>query len=531
MHLAALASTLTIVPLNSAWTTDETATVLRSGRVRLAVTGEGFAAAAQAVSRLATSPAGSDQTGQPCRWWSDDAAARSPSPASSSGTATHTVHSVHSLPAADEGAVALLLFTSGTTGQPKAVPLTHRNLKTNLLQLAQVWERSQQDRVLHVLPAHHFHGLVLALYGSLLAGSPIVMMPRFDARATLDILGAGKADVLMGVPTMYARLLAAADDNDQLGALRLAACGSAPLPVQLSENFRRRFGIGIVERYGLTETGIVAANTSADPHLGTVGRPLPGTDVAIRTEDGELVTGRRGSETPLGEICVRAASVMSAYEESGAGSPAGRTAACEERGADSSAGTMAAHEIRDADYSAGKLAAYEETDADSSAGTMAAHERRGADYSAGKLATHAESDADYATGKDDFVHGYFRTGDLGRIDADGFLHIDGRLKELIIVGGSNVIPAEVQNALADVEGVEEIIIAGLPDDDLGETVAAFVIPSRAAAQAPGCLEESLKARAETTLARYKRPRSYRFVEAIPRNAMGKVDRPALLALA
>ena len=318
-----------------------------------------------------------------------------------------------------------------------------------------------------MLPAHHFHGLVLALYGSLLVGAEVVVMPAFNARKALESIARYEIDIVMGVPTMYARMIDAATSDDSLGGLRLALCGSAPLGRDGWQRFYDRFGVQLVERYGLTEVGIITTNPVDAPRGGSVGKPIPSTAVVVRTNDG-YVSYKPGVQGPRGEICISGPTVMSGY------------------GDDAQATAEAIHD------------------------------------------------------------GYFHSGDLGSFDADGYLWIDGRIKELIIVGGSNVIPGEVERALSAVGGVGELAVAGIPDADLGEVVAAFVVSrgavseadqhgsggddSRPAASARSRIEQDLRDAAERALARYKRPRRYLFVDELPRNAMGKIDRKRLTAL-
>jgi malonyl-CoA/methylmalonyl-CoA synthetase len=329
-------------------------------------------------------------------------------------------------------APALLIFTSGTTGEPKGVPLSLANLDANLAGLAETWQLSTEDRLLHALPAHHVHGLVLGLYGSLRLGMHVVLTPRFEATSCVAALAAQRATVLMGVPTMYHRLARLAD-VPALPDMRVFISGSAPLAPDDFAAFEARFGHRPLERYGLTETLIVASNPlDAERRPGTVGHPLPGTDIRI-AEDGEIE--------------VRSGAVMSGYWR------------------DPSATTRA---MRD---------------------------------------------------------GYFLTGDLGGHDASGYLVIRGRKKELIIVGGTNVTPGEVERALAGDPEVDELAVAGIPDADRGEVPAAFVVAC--GASDPGAIEARLRSRADVELASYKRPRVYAFVPALPRNAMGKIDRRAL----
>jgi len=327
---------------------------------------------------------------------------------------------------------ALLIFTSGTTGEPKGVPLSEANLEANLDALEQVWRLNESDRLLHVLPCHHLHGLVLALYGSARVGMPIVLAERFDADLCIEALVAQEISVFMGVPTMLRRMARSSVRHD-LSGMRLFVSGSAELRAQDFREFEARFGHTPVERYGLTETMIVSSNPlTGERRPGSVGLPLPDTEVRL-AEDGEIE--------------VRGPAVMSGYWQSP------------------------------------------------------------------ELTREA------------FHDGFFRTGDLGRYDEAGYLCIAGRKKELIIVGGSNVLPTEVEQVLAGDDAVEEVAAAGLPDPDHGEIVAAFVVLR--GDQDEASLERRLRARAEAGLARYKRPRSYRFLPALPRNAMGKLDRRAL----
>lgn len=332
---------------------------------------------------------------------------------------------------APAGAPALLIFTSGTTGEPKGVPHLESALAANLSGLAGVWQLSRADRLLHALPAHHVHGLVLALYGSARLGIPIVMLERFDADLCLRTLARGEITLFMGVPTMYHRMLAL-PDPPELSHMRLCVCGSAPLATRDFSDWQRRFGEPPLERYGLSETLICSSNRIDRRRAGCVGCPLPETEIRLADDR---------------EIEVKGPAVMAGY------------------------------------------------------------------WNAPDLTAGA------------FDEGFFRTGDLGRWEADGSLVLVGRKKDLIIVGGSNVLPGEVERALQGDPEVEELAIAGVPDADRGELVGAFVIARRDAE--PRALEARLRARASEGLARYKQPHLYRFLAELPRNAMGKVDRREL----
>lgn len=438
LHLGALAAGLAVVPLNSSLTPSEADAILASSGARLVVSSAAFAAS---KVELAARP--------PLGWWIEDDADPEELPLGFAAPPDCGKREAMVPVDVAPDAIALMLFTSGTTGRPKAVPLTHANLIANLQGLADLWQRSAADRLLHMLPAHHFHGLVLGLYGTMKCGGTIYMLPRFDARLALDAIETLELNIAMGVPTMYSRLVTAATDEDDLSSLRLALSGSAPLPPSVWEAFHARFGIALVERYGLTETGIVASNPPAAPRAGAVGFPVGETRVAIRNTEGEYCEWQPGNAVARGEVCVCGPAITSGY--------LGDDEATEQA-------------IR---------------------------------------------------------QGWFHTGDLGSIDEDGYLRIDGRLKDLIIVGGSNVIPGEVERALGSVDGVEEVVAAGLPDDDLGEIVAAFVVASLTIPSAEE-VEAGLRAAAEATLSPYKRPRRYVFVPEVPRNAMGKVDRPTLI---
>jgi acyl-CoA synthetase (AMP-forming)/AMP-acid ligase II len=384
-HVAALASGATLVPLNPALAPEERARTLERAAPRV-VLGPEHAPDGPAAPSLA------------------ERAAETP---------------------------ALLIFTSGTTGDPKGVPHLEAGLEANLAGLAEVWALSAADRLLHVLPAHHVHGLVLALYGSARLGAPIVMLERFDADLCLGALGVHGITVLMGVPTMYHRMARSPVEADA-SHMRLWVSGSAALAAEEFGRFERRFGLAPVERYGLTETLIATSNRLDAPRPGVVGFPLPGTEIRL-AEDGEVE--------------IRGPGVMKGYW----GSP--------------------------------------------------------------------------EPGREAFHDGFFRSGDLGRIEPDGALAIAGRKKELIIVGGSNVLPGEVERALLGDPDVHELAVAGLPDADRGEVVTAFVVARAGTSERD--LEARLRELAGAGLASYKRPRDYRFVPELPRNSMGKIDRRAL----
>lgn len=335
--------------------------------------------------------------------------------------------------------LAAILYTSGTTGRSKGAMLSHGNLRSNALALKELWQFTDKDVLLHVLPIFHTHGLFVAINIGLAAASSIIFLPKFDPDLVFRHLP--RATVMMGVPTLYVRLLSDPRlDRAAVHHMRLFVSGSAPLPSEVFAQWQERTGHTILERYGMTETNM---NTSNPYHgarkPGTVGLPLPGTEIRI--------VDRHGDGVPQGEIgmiTVRGPNVFQGYWRQ-----------------------------------------------------------------PGK--TKAELLAD----------GFFVTGDLGRRDEDGYISIVGRGKELVITGGLNVYPREVETSLNAVPGVTDSAVFGLPHPDLGEGVTAVVVGSQ------GLTEARVLAALEERLAKFKRPKRILFVDEIPRNAMGKVQKPVL----
>ncbi len=341
--------------------------------------------------------------------------------------------------------VAVICYTSGTTGRSKGAMITHRNLVSNMLALKQVWELNDRDVLLHVLPLFHVHGLFVALHGALNAGARIVMHERFDPVRAWETIEKERCTVLMGVPTMYRRLMIAWNDLDNkpdLSSVRVMISGSAPLSDHQFRRFEQLTGLRILERYGMTETGMIASNP-LDPHgrvPGSVGNPLPGVEIRIVGPDGTDV-----EPGEVGEVLVRGDNVFPGYWQMPA-----------------------------------------KTD-------------------------------------EAFIDGWLKTGDLGRQDPeDGDrLYLAGRAKELIISGGLNVYPKEVENVLESHEIVSEAAVIGLPDDDLGERVVAVVVPSQYRGTST---ETDLIRHCRQHLAAYKCPKDITFVRELSRNAMGKLQK-------
>lgn len=338
--------------------------------------------------------------------------------------------------------VAVILYTSGTTGKPKGAMLTHGNLVSNAQALHQAWGWRADDVLLHALPLFHIHGLFVACHCALLGASTLLFLTKFDVATVVRLLP--RATVFMGVPTYYTRLLAnPAFGRATCGHMRLFISGSAPLLAQTFEEFHARTGHTILERYGMTETGMNTSNPLDGARIPeTVGPPLPGVSVRIvSSDDHELPAGE------VGQLLVKGPNVFKGYW----------------RQPDNAA------EIFTAD-------------------------------------------------------GYFRTGDLARRDANGYVAIVGRAKDLIITGGLNVYPKEVETYIDGLDGVTESAVIGLPHPDLGEAVTAVVV--RASGH-QDMTEASLLQTLKQKIAGYKVPKRVFFVAELPRNAMGKVQKNIL----
>lgn len=349
------------------------------------------------------------------------------------------------LPAGD--ARASIGYTSGTTGRSKGALMLHRNHIANTIAVTTAWRWTSDDRLLLALPLFHTHGLMVGLHGALYLGGSAVLRRKFDAADALAAFDSDPAiSLFFGVPTMYSRLVAEAERR---GApqrrLRLFVSGSAPLSSQLFGEFERVFGQRILERYGMTETGMNLTNPyDGERRAGTVGEPFPGQEARIVDVSGRFPL----PPGVIGEIEVRGPHVFAGY-------------------------------INRPD------------------------------------ATAEAFDSD----------GWFKTGDLGWVSDDGYYTITGRARELIISGGYNIYPREIEEALASHPAVEEVAVLGAPDADMGEQVVAVVVPR--AGETPDAAE--IIAYCRERLASYKKPRRVVFVEALPRNALGKVQKHLLSA--
>jgi malonyl-CoA/methylmalonyl-CoA synthetase len=348
----------------------------------------------------------------------------------------------------DADDLAAILYTSGTTGRSKGAMITHRNLLSNALTLHQAWGFAANDVLLHALPLFHVHGLFVAAHTALLnanVGGRILFHSKFDAKATIAALA--RATVFMGVPTMYTRLLSEPDlTREACSGVRLFVSGSAPLLAETFNEFQARTGHTILERYGMTETGMITSNPLAGPRKGgTVGPPLAGVSVRIVNDDG---TDARGGE--IGHIQVKGDNVLPGYWQMP------------------------------------------------------------------------------EKNKEEFTpDGYFKTGDMGFFDADGFVNIVGRSKDLVISGGYNVYPKEIELLIDDMPGVAESAVIGLPHPDFGEAVAAVVVPQGQNPNNDAAFEGVILDRLKSQLANFKVPKRVFVIAELPRNAMGKVQKSEL----
>jgi malonyl-CoA/methylmalonyl-CoA synthetase len=337
--------------------------------------------------------------------------------------------------------LAAILYTSGTTGRSKGAMITHRNLTSNAKTLHEYWGFKPGDVLLHALPLFHVHGLFVACHTALLNGSKMIFYARFDAIAAIEALP--RATVFMGVPTMYVRLLGEPSFTKEVCRnIRLFVSGSAPMLAETFHEFYERTGHTILERYGMTETGMITSNPLDGKRIGgTVGFPLPGVSVRVMNDEGKIC-----APSEIGHLQVKGPNVLPGY--------------------------------------------------------WRLPEKNKEEFTA---------------------DGYFKTGDVGKIDADGYVSIVGRSKDLVISGGYNVYPKEIELLIDEMAGVTESAVIGLPHPDFGEAVAAVVVKSAGAAPVEAEIIAALKGK----LAAFKVPKRVFIVDDLPRNAMGKVQKNEL----
>lgn len=348
-------------------------------------------------------------------------------------------------PLPDPEKLAALLYTSGTSGLPRAAMLSHRALLANLEQVAAVEPPMMHgdDVVLGVLPLFHVYGLNAVLGGVLRHRARLLLVEHYDPQAVLDLIDDEACSVVPIAPPVFAHWLPDEHLRERLGPVRLVLSGSAPLEADVIEKFTSITGIPVHQGYGLTEAAPVVTSTlcSKDPHAGSVGAALPGIELRLVDETWGQVEG----EDP-GQIQVRGDNLFSGYWPDGADGPD--------------------------------------------------------------------------------VDGWYATGDVGFLDAEGDLFLVDRVKELVIVSGFNVYPTEVEDVIREVEGVADAAVIGVPDEETGEAVVAYVVPSRPTTH----LEEAVRAHAIVRLARFKLPSRIEVVDELPLTATGKVQKGRLRGL-
>ncbi|MBS45499.1 MAG: long-chain-fatty-acid--CoA ligase [Nocardioides sp.] len=352
----------------------------------------------------------------------------------------------------DEDDTAVILYTSGTTGKPKGAELRHRNMRDNALSGADLFGAGpdEPDTYLCVLPLFHSFGQTVIQNGAFAFGGTVVMLPRFEAVPALGLMAKEKVTFFAGVPTMYWGLLGALDEVDvDVKALaeqmRVAVAGGSALPVEVHKAFAQKFGVTILEGYGLSETSPVASfsRLGTEPRVGSIGVPIPGVEMKlINPEPGQWdeVTGD-DPETTIGEIAIKGHNIMKGYH----GRP--------------------------------------------------------------------EATADVIS-----EDGWFRSGDLARKDSDGWYYIVDRSKDMIIRGGYNVYPREIEEVLMTHPGVSLAAVIGVPHESHGEEIKAVVILNKDTDLTP----DGLVAWGKEQMAAYKYPRIVEFVDELPMTATGKI---------
>lgn len=342
---------------------------------------------------------------------------------------------------------ALMIYTSGTTGRPKGAEITHGNLTAQIEALHEAWGWQSDDVLLHVLPIFHVHGLTVALHGALHAGATAVLVPKFHPEEALELLEKRQCTLFMAVPTIHRRLLDVSHAHSyDLSHMRLFTSGSDRLPDDLFIGFQRIFGHTLLERYGMSETGMNLSNPlHGERRIGSVGLPLPGVEARVV----DPTTEQPVPDGTVGEVQIRGPHVCKGY-------------------------------WRQPDKTAAAFTA----------------------------------------------DGWLRTGDLGLRGADGYFTLKGRSKDLIISGGFNIYPPEVELVLSEYPAVATCAVIGCPDDRWGEQVTA-VVTLRGGYEPTEATAEEIIDHCRRGLIGYKIPRRIFFVEELPRNALGKVQKTIL----
>jgi long-chain acyl-CoA synthetase len=345
----------------------------------------------------------------------------------------------------DDDDTAVILYTSGTTGQPKGAELRHRNMRDNALAGADLFgaDEAHPDTYLCVLPLFHSFGQTVIQNGAFAFGGTIVMLPRFEAKAALGLMLGNEVTFFAGVPTMYWGLLGALDDSVDVETLaknlRVAAAGGSALPVDIHRQFKERFGVTILEGYGLSETSPVASFSrfGEEPRVGSIGVPIPGVEMKLINDDWSDVPE---SPDAVGEIAIKGHNIMKGY------------------------------------------------------------------YNRPEATAEAIHD------------GWFRSGDLAKKDADGFYYIVDRSKDMIIRGGFNVYPREIEEILMEHPAVSLVAVIGVSHESHGEEIKAVVVKNAG----DETTEDELVAWGKEQFAAYKYPRIVEFIDALPMTSTGKI---------
>jgi long-chain acyl-CoA synthetase len=334
---------------------------------------------------------------------------------------------------------AVVLYTSGTTGQPKGAELTHSNIGTNVEACLGLFTPSERDVIFGGLPLFHIFGQTACMNVAVAVGGEITLLPRFDPQKALEIIQRDRVSIFMGVPTMYAALLHAPDrDQYDVSSLRLCVSGGAALPMEILTAFEKEFGCPVIEGYGLSETSPVASFGRLDRERkpGTIGTPIEGVEMRIVDDEGEpLGVGE------VGEVQIKGPNVMKGYWN-----------------------------------------------------------------------------MPEATAKAIDPEGWFSSGDMATVDADGYFKIVDRKKEMIIRGGYNVYPREIEEVLYEIPAVAEAAVMGIPHDDLGEEIVAVV----SFKEGQSATTDEIQAYAKEQVAAYKYPRHVVILDELPKGPTGKL---------
>ena len=334
---------------------------------------------------------------------------------------------------------AVILYTSGTTGQPKGAELTHGNIRSNIESIEDLFTPTEEDVFFGGLPLFHVFGQTVAMNGAVSVGAEITLLPRFDPVKALEIIERDKVTIFMGVPTMYAAMLQVPNRSEfDISSLRLCVSGGAALPVEIIKAFESEFNTPILEGYGLSETSPVASFGRVDMERkpGTIGTPIKDVEMRIVDEDGKVL-----GIGDIGELQIKGPNVMKGYWEM-------------------------------------------------------------------PEATEKAIDAE----------GWFSSGDMATVDSDGYYSIVDRKKEMILRGGYNVYPREVEEVLYEHPAIAEAAVMGIPHDDLGEEIVAII----AFKEGESATVEEITAHAKEGVAAYKYPRHILIVDELPKGPTGKI---------